>query len=277
MSDIDARLLAPGFMFSQHSLNTYQRCPRRFLLRYIERQPWPVPEDEQMAEHQAQLARGRTLHQWLARQQLGIDMSAIVAACRDEELVGWWHAAQRFDWDMLPDGYRQAEMPIMVPLSAYRLYARYDLLACGAGQAVVVDWKTLQTRPRERILRERLQTQVYLYTLAAASDVIAPGQSISPDEMRMIYWFSNFPDEPAIIRYSRERFQRDGQLLCELAEQIATQPREAFEMTSDLRICRNCVYRTLCRRETEGLANDETWLEEEIDFEIDWSDSPDAD
>ena len=36
-------LIEPGHLFSQHSLRTYQRCPRRFLLRYIDRQPWPAP------------------------------------------------------------------------------------------------------------------------------------------------------------------------------------------------------------------------------------------
>jgi len=276
MSREHAALLEPGFLFSQHSLNTYQQCPRRFLLRYIERQPWPVPEDAAMGEYQERLARGRTLHLWMARQQLGIDMAPTVAACQDAELAAWWRAAQRFDWDALPSAYRQPELPLVVPLGDYRLYARYDLLAYEPGRAVIVDWKTLETRPRERTLQQRLQTRVYLYCLAAAAEVVAPNAHLTPEALRMVYWFTNFAEDPGVVEYGSAQFQRDGERLRALAHEIATQPREAFEPTPDLRRCGYCLYRTLCERESVPDSSDETWLDEEIDFTIDRDDVPDG-
>ncbi|NLD74845.1 MAG: PD-(D/E)XK nuclease family protein, partial [Chloroflexi bacterium] len=35
MSADGAGLIAPGHLFSQHSLATFVRCPRRFLLKYV--------------------------------------------------------------------------------------------------------------------------------------------------------------------------------------------------------------------------------------------------
>ena len=276
MSREHGGLLETGFLFSQHSLNTFQQCPRRFLLRYIERQPWPVPEDAAMGEYQERLARGRTLHLWMARQQLGIDMAPTVAACQDTELAGWWRAAQRFDWYSLPDAYRQPELPLVVPLGDYRLYARYDLLAYERESAIIVDWKTLETRPRERTLQQRLQTRVYLYCLAAAAEVVAPKSDLTPEALQMIYWFTNFAEDPGVVTYGSGQFQRDGERLRDLAHEIATQPREAFEPTPDLRRCSYCLYRTLCERESVPDSSDETWLDEEIDFTIDWDDVPDG-
>ena len=55
-------LLDPGFLFSQHSLNTYVQCPRRFLLRYVDRQPWPMLERDEPLAYEEHLARGRVFH-----------------------------------------------------------------------------------------------------------------------------------------------------------------------------------------------------------------------
>jgi hypothetical protein len=262
--------LPAGFMFSQHSLSTYQRCQRRFWLRYVDRQPWPAPQDAEPAQLERQLARGRTLHLWLARQQVGVDMAPSVAAHPDAELRAWWEAAQRFPWNELPTDYVEAEAPIIVPLGAYRLYARYDLLAVGRdGSAVIVDWKTLQARPSERILRQRWQTRIYLYTaLAGQGAVWAAGRPIDPALVRLIYWFTSFPDEPGIIDYSAAAYQRDHQELSALVNEIASKPPADFMLTEDLRTCRGCLYRTLCLRDTSTQPEDDGWLDEEIAFDL---------
>jgi len=263
-------LIQPGHLFSQHSLNTYLRCRRRFLLKYVDRQPWPTPEDEDPWTYQNHLLRGRIFHQWLAREHLGLDMAPIVAACDDPRLRAWWDAVSRFDRDTLPSGLREAELPVVVPLGAYRLYARYDYLALDpGGDAVIVDWKTLEHLPSLRILRERVQTRVYLYTLVAAGHVLTGGVPVRADRTAMLYWFANFPEQTATIPYSQQAFQRDGRELLRLANEIAAQPREAFARTDDLRTCARCNYRTLCERVDVGPAEEgEDWLDEDLDFEL---------
>jgi CRISPR/Cas system-associated exonuclease Cas4 (RecB family) len=279
VSDTPAPLLQPGYLFSQHSLNTFVRCPRRFLLKYVDRQPWPMPEEEDPRQYLEHLARGRTFHQWLARAHLNLAMEPIVAACEDPQLREWWAAAKQFDRDALPAGVREAELPVVIPLGNYRLYARYDLIALDPGtEAIVVDWKTLEALPSERTLRSRMQTRVYLYTLVAAGHILTEGVPIHPANARMVYWFANYPTTTTTIRYSAKAYRQDGQDLVQMANQIAHQPREAFVRTDDSRQCTHCSYRSLCQREEQHDAAERAdWLDEDIDLELELENVPELD
>ena len=269
-------LIQPDHLFSQHSLNTYVRCPRRFLLKYVDRQPWPMPEQEDPLAYQRHLERGRVFHQWLARDHLGMDMTRLVAECEDPTLQRWWRAATAFDRESLPGGIREAELPVVVPLGTFRLYARYDLLALDpAGEAVIVDWKTLERVPPAQALRSRVQTRVYLYTLIAAGPMLTGGAAIAPDEASMFYWFANYPDDSATIAYSRAAHEADARYLLGLVQEIAARDREAFARTEDLRLCTTCNYRSLCGREGRpATASDLEWLDEDIDFRLDVEEVP---
>lgn len=278
MSADGAGLIAPGHLFSQHSLATFVRCPRRFLLKYVDRQPWPVPETNDPAEYEAHLLRGRIFHQWMVRHQMGLPMDRIAACCPDPDLARWWQAAQRFPWHALPSGLRVAEMPVVAPLGTFRLYARYDLVALDPeGEAVVVDWKTLETRPHPRTLRERMQTRIYLYTLVALGDVLTGGAPVAPSQASMLYWFTNYPDEPATVRYSRDDYERDGATLTALAERIAGMPREEYLPSDDPLQCARCNYRTLCNVAGADLAMGDApqgWLDEELAYRLDLDEVP---
>lgn len=280
----DTATLAPGTLFSQHSLNTYWRCPRRYLLRYVERLPWPMPEEEDPRAYQESLRRGRVLHQWLARAQLGLEMAPIVAASGDAQLAAWWAAAKAFDREALPGRQREAELAVVVPLGDYRLYARYDLLALDPGgkgadpEAMIVDWKTLESVPPYRTLQRRWQTRVYLYSLVRAGHVLTGGAPIDPSRASLLYWFANYPDETVTIPYSAAAHARDHADLLAMVERIATQPREAFALTDDARLCARCTYRTLCGRADAATLTDElAWLDEDLDESLDLDAVPEID
>jgi len=271
-------LIRPGHLFSQHSLATYVRCPRRFLLKYVDRQPWPMPEDRDPLGYQKHLERGRVFHQWMVRHQLGIDMDAMAATCGDSLLEQWWRAARGFDWTQLPADLRESEISIVVPIGPYRLYARFDLVALDrGGRAVVVDWKTLESRPSERTLRTRMQTRIYLYTLVASGSVLTGGQEIDPSQAHMVYWFANYPDEPADIRYSDSAHAAAERDLTSLVEEISSRRRNEFQQTQDVRFCTRCNYRSLCDRIDESpLSKDPNgWLDEDIDFALDLDETDD--
>ena len=272
-------LIEPGHLFSQHSLNTFLRCPRRFLLKYVDHQPWPMPEDDEPEKYQKSLERGRIFHQWLARRHLGIDIEPIVSACADAELQGWWRVAQGFALDELPSAICEAELAIAVPLGDYRLYARFDFVAIDPGEdAAIVDWKTLVTVPSDRRLRQRVQTRVYLYTLVAAGSVLTGGVPIEPNDARMIYWFANHPTQTATVPYSRQAFQRDARDLESLVMDIVQRRREDMHMTDDRRECTRCNYRSLCRRSGIVESGEEKdWLDEDLDFDLELEDVPELD
>jgi CRISPR/Cas system-associated exonuclease Cas4 (RecB family) len=273
---LSSPVIQPGYLFSQHSLDTYRRCKRRFLLKYVDRQPWPCLEDDNPLPYRQHLERGRVFHHWLARRHVGIDMGPIVRAHEDLDLRRWWREVERFDWCALPSGLREAELPVVVPIGAYRLYARFDLLALDVGgDAVIVDWKTLERRPSQRTLRDRMQTRIYLYALIAAGRVLTGGTPIAPDQASMLYWFAIFPEETATVSYSEAEYCRDGEMLEDLIKEVANLPRDAFAPTDDVRQCAHCNYATLCHREaaTPGVASaagDDAvdWLDEDVDFAI---------
>ena len=121
-------MLDPAFKFSQHSLSDFVECPRRFYLKYIARQPWPLVETGAMGlsplEHQAYLWRGTVLHRWIERYWLGVPAQA----SGDAELSVWWARFLRTDFGDLPP-QRMPELALVAPLGDYLLYARFDLLA----------------------------------------------------------------------------------------------------------------------------------------------------
>jgi hypothetical protein len=262
-------LIAPGYLFSQHSLRTYQRCPRRFLLRYIDRQPWPAPEREDVGAYRAHLEAGRILHEWIARALLGIAGEAHDFAAYPD-LETWWRAFERYDLDTLPDDMREVELPLVVPLGDYRLYARFDLLAWDRQQgAVIMDWKTLARQPSAEAMRRALQTRVYLYALVTAGAVVTGGPPIAAEQARMTYWFA--PTEATVeLPYTRALYEQDRQMLLGMVQRIAAATREEMARTSDVAQCAACGYRTLCEREAlPGASEEQDWLAEDLDFELD--------
>lgn len=266
-------LIEKGRLFSQHSLSTFARCKRRFYLKYVAQQPWPMPESDDLARYEAHLARGRLFHQWIARALLGLPMARIAAASEDDQLRAWWQAYSRFDLQTLPVTLREVELPLVVPLGDYRLYARFDLVALNPGkEAIIVDWKTLESIPAYHVMRDRWQTRVYLYVLVAAGHVLTGGQPIDSAQARMLYWFAEH-DTSIEIPYSEAEHRRAGQALRQIVQEITTLPEAGFVLTDDLRQCGRCNFRSLCNRAGSGSQAAIDWLGEEIDFDLDLAES----
>jgi CRISPR/Cas system-associated exonuclease Cas4 (RecB family) len=268
-----------GYLFSQHSLNTFDRCRRRFWLRYVARVPWPVPQDDDPLVYEEHLERGRIFHQWIQRDLMGLPVAAEQSP--DEELRVWWQRYKAFDWGLVPSDVREAELPVSVIHSAQRLYARYDLVALDrGGQVMVVDWKTLGHVPSREVLTERMQTRVYLFTLARVASELLGGKEVAPERISMLYWFANRPDEPVIVPYDQEAYRKDALRLTAMMNEIALLPRSGFTKTRDMKQCITCNYRTLCRREALSLIygpdQGSDWLTDDLTHSLDLDDMPEV-
>ena len=134
----------------------------------------------------------------------------------------------------------------------------------------ILEWKTSRKRPRRKWLAERLQTKVYPYLLVRAGSHLNEEQPFQPEQVEMVYWFANFPEDPERFPYDVAQYAADGAYLASLVEEIKSLGDEDFTLTTQERRCRYCPYRSLCRRGTRAGPLDEAEDEPEwdADFEI---------
>ncbi len=271
-------VLPPEFRFSQHSLSDFAECPRRFYLKHIAKQAWPLtetgPGGMDALTYQAYLRRGTILHRWIERYWMGIGnderqtmddgnpspVSRRPSAVSDEaELDLWWQRFTHTDFADLPP-QRLPELELVAPINESLLYARFDLLALATPSEsskppepiTIVDWKTLRgdNPPSYAFFKNRLQTRIYLYVLATAGAPFNNGQPIVPEQCRMRYWLANFPEQPWVeITYSQAEYAADHARLSGLIDDAIYRETEVeFEKTNDEKHCTYCNYRTLCQR-----------------------------
>ena len=261
--------LPTNFQFSQASLQDYADCPRRFQLRYVQRVAWPAPEAEPALKNERHLQRGAAFHRLVHQHALGLPPERLTDAVPDD-LLPWWRNYMEHGPPNLPDT-RYPEVLLSAPVGDYRLLAKYDLVAIDPAQkAIIVDWKTSHKRTARKWLTQRLQTRVYPYLLVRAGAHLNTGQPFAPEQVEMIYWFANFPENPERFIYAEAQFKRDEADLITRITEIAGVGDENWPLTSQERSCGYCPYRSLCQRGVRASPLDEIQdtLETNDDFDI---------
>lgn len=233
---------------SQSSLQDYVDCAQRFKLRYLDRLSYPAAETEPTLENEKHQQEGEYFHRLLQQYLIGIPAEQITKFANTQNLQKWWENFQNSrDLANLRNWYGlYPEATLSAPLGHYRLLAKYDLIALREGKAVIYDWKTYRKRPRNEWLSARMQTRVYRALLVKAGAHLNGGKPFEPEQIEMIYWFSDFPDDPACFPYTSAQFQRDWDLLVKLSEEVAT--ASSYPLTEDRQKCLFCAYRSYCER-----------------------------
>ncbi len=241
--------LSPDFHFSQKSLQDYLDCPRRFELRYIQHQKWPAIQTEPVIEQETAMEEGRLFHQMVQRLVAGLPSDAILEDTSSSDLNRWWlNLVQNDPLDNLPP-QRYAELTLSAPLAGFRLLAQYDLVAVAPGlQALIFDWKTSAKKPSHHQLSLRLQTRIYRFMLVEAGAFLNNNRPLEPEQVEMIYWFTEYPASPERFPYDRTQFEADRDYLANLISEIARLKPGQFYLTPDVEKCRFCIYRSLCDR-----------------------------
>lgn len=248
-----------AFDFSQANLQDFRDCRRRFQLRYLEQLRWPAPQAEPIRENEAAIRRGERFHRFAQQALLGVPPELIERAAKadsDPALAAWWQSFAAF-LPSLQGGKRLVEILLAAPLDPAqpnrRLLAKYDLVQLFPdGRALIYDWKTAPKRPRRASLEARLQTMVYPYLLAQAGQTLNGGKTILPEQIEMIYWFTEFPEQPERFVYSPSQFASAAIDLRGLTAEIAHLTEDQFFRTEEEKRCRFCVYRSLCARGAEA-------------------------
>ena len=233
---------------SQSSLQDYMDCAQRFKLRYLDRLSYPAAETEPTLENEKHQQEGEYFHRLVQQHLIGIPAEQIAKFANTPNLQRWW---ENFHNDKDLSGLRgmsklYPEATLSAPLGKYRLLAKYDLIAVRDGKAVIYDWKTYRKRPRNEWLATRMQTRVYRSLLVQAGAHLNNGKAFEPEEIEMIYWFADFPEEPARFPYNSAQFQRDWDALLNLSEEVAS--ASSYPLTEDRQKCLFCTYRSYCER-----------------------------
>jgi CRISPR/Cas system-associated exonuclease Cas4 (RecB family) len=233
---------------SQSSLQDYADCERRFQLRYLERLSYPAVESEPALENEKHQQEGEYFHRLVQQYLIGIPAEQVGRLAATPNLQRWWE-----NFLAAPDlqNIRSAERLIpeatlSAPLGRYRLIAKFDLITIANGRAVIYDWKTYRKRPRNEWLSARMQTRVYRALLAHAGAHLNNGQAFSPEQIEMVYWFAEYPEDPARFTYTSAQYKRDWDTLLKFAAEIAS--ASTYPLTDDPTRCLYCPYRSYCER-----------------------------
>ena len=238
-------------LLSQSSLQDYVDCALRFRLRHIDHLRYPAVESEPALENEKHQQEGEYFHRLVQQYLIGLPPEQVGRLANTENLRRWWeHFLQQFpDREQL--GSSHPELTLSAPLNSHRLVAKYDLIAVRDGNATIYDWKTYRKRPRNEWLSARMQTRVYRAMLVPAGAHLNNGHPFQPDQIEMIYWFADFPNEPARFEYTSAQYQRDWDLLLKLSGEVAlrqTQDAASYPQTDDRQMCAYCTYRSYCER-----------------------------
>ena len=244
---------------SQSSLQDYVDCAQRFKLRYLDRLSYPAAETEPTLENEKHQQEGEYFHRLIQQHLIGIPPEHIARFANTATLHRWWenfrddnnlsdlHAATRKQGETGKDLTGLfPEATLSAPLGSYRLLAKYDLIAIQDGKALIYDWKTYRKRPRNEWLASRMQTRVYRALLVQAGAHLNHGKPFEPEQIEMIYWFADFPEEPARFPYTSAQFQRDWDVLLKLSQEVGA--ASSYPLTEDRQKCLFCSYRSYCER-----------------------------
>lgn len=241
--------LPPDFQFSQTNLQHYVDCPRRFELRYLLNLQWPAPISEPVQVHENHMLQGHRFHRMVQQHLAGIPAQRLMPGPEEPDLQRWWqHFLEYNPLEGLPDR-RYPEYLLSTAFAGFRLVAQYDLIAVEPGRrAVILDWKTQRKKSSLQSQKSRIQTRLYPFLLVEAGASLNHGRPFQPDQVELIYWYTEFPDEPQRIRYNQKQYEADRHHLTRLVEVISQQQADGFPLTPHRERCAFCNYRSLCDR-----------------------------
>ena len=246
-------------------------CARRFKLRYLDRLSYPAVETEPALENEKHIQEGEYFHRLVQQYLIGIPAEQVAKLANTPNLQRWWE-----NFLAAPDlrslnkdfGGLYPEVTLSGPLGNYRLLAKYDLIAVQNDKAIIYDWKTYRKRPRNEWLAARMQTRIYRALLIKAGAHLNNGKPFEPEQVEMVYWFADFPEDAARFPYTSAQYKRDWDLLTKLEQEITS--ASDYPLTDDRQKCAYCTYRSYCERGIQAGDMDqaETEMEAESLFDV---------
>ncbi len=233
-------LLKHDFTFTQSNLQTFAFCRHRFYLRYVKKLIWPaalLSGSNYLLDRDAGVRFHQLLHQYF----LGLDLDhlqTIAAADSDQRMEVWFDNFLYSPVSRL-EGRLQSEASFTTTIKGHNLGAKVDLLQIDQDFVKIFDWKTSRKLPGVTQLKSQAQSMVYPLVISKAFPF---------DNIIMVYWEANFPDQPIEITSKAQDLQQYEQKITELIDTITNLPAEGFVRVSEISRCSWCEYATYCGR-----------------------------
>ena len=243
-----------NFVFSQSSLQSYQNCPRQFLLRYIQRLSWPAQDTSAAREFEAHLRRGNRFHNLIHQyfENIPIEkIEQIAAADPSPEIWEWWQKFRAYASDTIK-GTCLPEFSLQTTIAGQFLMAKFDLISIIDGKVIIYDWKTNLNPINPITIKGNLQSKVYPYVICKEFQSLNITPSLAPENISLVYWQANSPHSPVTINYTADNFKRDEDSIATLIERITQSTEDDFFKTDESRRCALCAYRSYCERGIEA-------------------------
>lgn len=268
------------FLFTQHSLATFDNCPLKFRKRYLENLKWDSFPD---IETKKRLEQGNDFHLLAYRYFLGIDTGMEAGRDGCGELESWFESLKKC-FAKTAENIYLPEYKLRMASGTLKLEANFDLLIIKKDAVEIWDWKThggnrdvkveagqgngeVRTgslEKKRKRLAESLQTLVYMYVLKEKSGLVA-GRDISCENISMHYWQPDEPHHLADISYNADMHLRYGKILQDRIENILGYDYGSFDRLNYAKHCPYCEFNWFCNNERinyEGMKDQEDFLDE---------------
>ncbi|MBI9048313.1 MAG: PD-(D/E)XK nuclease family protein [Anaerolineaceae bacterium] len=249
--------LSVDFHFTASNLQDYLTCERRFELKAIQQCQWPALPSQPVQEQEEHMRNGILFHQYVNQCFLGIPSQNISDLIQNTSMLQWWNNfLQTFD-DQIRKEFIAFEHTLAGYLDEFSILSKIDALRVKDQQWIIYDWKTGLHLPKAQTMQNKIQSRLYPYMLATFGAGLNNNTPLQADQISMMYWFPEFPNQEIQFSYSKSKYDEDQLFLKELmAEIVAKKPGE-FYLTEQDKNCIYCVYRSLCARgSTAGDYND---------------------
>ncbi len=238
------------FLFTQHSLSTFENCPLKFKKRYLENLKWDSFPDESIKHS---LEMGNDFHLLAYRYFMGIEDEANNLGRENGELAGWLESLKN-SFKIVKDYKYFPEYKLRMSDSLIRLEANYDLIILKDNVLEVWDWKTHPGKPgtgsvkAKRSLRDSLQTLVYLFVLKEQARLVA-GREISCENISMYYWQPDFPHILEEIKYGVKQHEEARNSIEARIGKITGYDYSMFDKALYGKHCKYCEFNWFCNNE----------------------------
>lgn len=240
---------ADYFLFTQHSLSTFDNCPLKFKKRYLEGLKWDSFPDEKVKKR---LERGNNFH--LLAQRYFLDIPAGLEGSQENAELKDWMQCLESEFKKEPFTRYLPEYKLRMVTPELKLEANFDLIVVKQDRVEIWDWKThgdLKGRnlgAMTKRLQNSLQTVVYMFVLkeqlAAITDI-----PFSSDSICMYYWQPEKPHILAQINYSDNLHEDYRTFLENKLKAVLEYDFADFDKDLYSKHCRYCEFNWFCNNQ----------------------------